>query len=759
MPNTLGQLLLYDAIPEDMRDDSRVFNTGASNRFFTELAEKHPEKYADILHSLNGISRIAGTEEGGMASIRLQDLGLPAKVKEYRNNLRGRITAIQQDPRTTSEVKNDSIVKLMRAEMPKIQSMINEETSKGDNTLGESIKQGFRGNPVQLTQLLFGDMLVADQKGRAIPVPGLNGYGEGLSPMQYFAGAFGSRKGFSEVQFMTAKAGFLGKQIALSASRLQVTEEDCGAASQGILISGDNSDILGRVLARDVAGIPAGTTVDKSHLPKLRKEKILSRSLATCQTSNGVCQKCSGKRNKGRFPEVGAYVGIDTGRLMSEPITQAGLCLTGDTQVRMADYSVKLIKDILPGEFVLGADIDRNTYPVEVKHLHKNGAKEVYRTTFRYGSSKKVHLDSTLDHIVVGATRDAQGKESNKLNGVIREIPIGTKSRNMIAVLEDGYKVRRISQEYLGVQDTYDLEVDSPSHLYVLANGIVTHNSSKHSGGIIKGKQFEDEIGGFDEINQFVQVPKAFRGASVLAPQDAVVQNIVDAEQGGKYVMVGGEQLYVPRGREVLVKKGDKVEAGDMLTDGTPNPAEMVKHKGIGEARVYFINKFGSILKDNGVNVQQRHVETLSRAFFDRIKITDPDGVAGYSIDDVVTYSDMQREYKPRLDAEDRKPGTSVGMYLEKPTLHYTIGTRVTPKVVDFMKEQKVDNISVHKNTPGFEPHAVRMMDIPGTDPDFKNKLTGFGLKKSLMQDAQLGATSRHDAAGYAGKLMDPSRL
>jgi DNA-directed RNA polymerase subunit beta' len=608
MPKTLGQLLLSDAIPEDMRDDSRVFNKKTSGRFFADLAEKHPEKYADVLHSLNGISRIAGTEEGGMASIRLQDLGLPPKVQEYRNNLRGRITAIQQDPRATSKTKNESIVSLMRTEMPKIQTMINEETSKGDNTLGESIKQGFRGNPVQLTQLLFGDMLVADQKGKAIPVPGLNGYGEGVTPMQYFAGAFGSRKGYSEVQFMTAKAGFLGKQVALSASRLQVTEENCGADAQGILISGDNSDILGRVLAREVAGLPAGTTVEKKHLPKLRKEKILSRSLATCQTRNGVCQKCSGKRNKGRFPEMGAYVGIDTGRLMSEPITQAGL-------------------------------------------------------------------------------------------------------------------------------------------------------SSKHTGGIIGGKQFADEVSGFDEINQFVQVPKSFRGASVLAPQDAIVQNIVDADQGGKYVMIGGEQLYVPRGREVLVKKGEKVEAGDMLTDGTPNPAEMVKHKGIGEARVYFINKFGSILKDNGVKVQQRHVETLSRAFFDRIKITDPDGVAGYSIDDVVTYSDMQRDYKPRADAEDRKPGTSVGMYLEKPTLHYSIGTRVTPKVVNFMKEQKVGNISVHKSTPGFEPHAVRMMDIPGTDPDFKNKLTGFGLKKSIMQDVQLGATSRHDAAGYAGKLMDPSKL
>jgi len=608
MANTLGQYLIAEAIPEDMRDDSRIFNKKSSGRFFQELAEKHPEKYSKVLKSLMDISRVAGTEQGGMASIRLKDLRLPPKVREYRDQLGGHIYAIQQNPRATAAQKNEGIVNLMRKEMPKIQEMINKETSKGDNSLGESIKHGFRGNPVQLTQLLFGDMLVADQKGRAIPVPGMKGYGEGVDPMQYFAGAFGSRKGYSEVQFMTAKAGFLGKQIALGASRLQVTEEDCGAASQGILISGDNSDILGRVLSRDIKDISAGTAIEKKHLERLRGEKVLSRSLATCQTRSGICQKCSGKREKGRFPAMGAYVGIDTGRLLSEPLTQAGL-------------------------------------------------------------------------------------------------------------------------------------------------------SSKHTGGIIGGKQFEDEISGFDEINQFLQVPKAFRGASVLAPADSVVQSITDAEQGGQYVFVGGEQLYVPRGRKVIVKKGDKVEAGDMLTDGTPNPAEMVRHKGIGEARSYFINKFGSLLKDNGINVKQRHVETLSRSFFDRVRITDPDGVAGYTIDDIVTYSDMQRDYKPRADATELNPDRSVGKYLEQPVLHYSIGTRITPKVAKFMKEQQIKKLKVHENNPGFESEAIRMMDLPSTEPDFKTKLTGFGLKKSLLRDAQLGATSRHDAAGYAGKLMDPSRL
>ena len=40
--------------------------------------------------------------------------------------------------------------------------------------------------------------------------------------------------------------------------------------------------------------------------------------------------------------------------------------------------------------------------------------------------------------------------------------------------------------------------------------------------------------------------------------------------------------MYSPVARTVTAKVGDVVEAGDMLTNGVPNPMEVVKYKGIG---------------------------------------------------------------------------------------------------------------------------------------------------------------------------------
>lgn len=609
MPKTLGQLLLNEAIPEDMQDDSRIFNKKQARSFFKELAEKHPREYVDIQQKMVDLSRMAVTDYGGIASPSLNDLKVPPELKRYRDQIQSKLFAIYEHEGLNPEQKNEAVVKLMRAELPKIQEKVQTETFKGNNSLAEAIKHGFRGSPVQLTQLLFGDALVADQKGRPLPTPGMHGYAEGVNPMEYWAGSYGSRKGYADVQFMTAKSGFLGKQLALAAQRVQVTEEDCGADNIGILAAGDDSQILGTVLARDVQNLSAGTVVQKKHLPKIAKEKLLIRSHTTCQAKGGVCSKCSGQRKNNRFPKVGDYLGIDSGRLMSEPLTQAGL-------------------------------------------------------------------------------------------------------------------------------------------------------SSKHTGGIIKGQQFADELSGFDQINQFLQVPKAFRGAAALAPADGIVTRVEDAPQGGTYIMMsGGNRLYSPRDREVIVKQGDKVEAGDMLTEGTPNPAELTKLKGLGEGRLYFNKKFSELLENSGVNVNSKHVETMSRAFFDRVKITRPEGVSGYMIDDIVTYSDLQREYKPRKDAQALTPNRSVGYYLEKPVLHYTIGTRITPKVAEFMKEQRVKSVDVHRDDPGFEPAPTRLMDIPGTDPNWKNKLTGFNVKKNLLNAARQGSEARHDSVGYAAKLMDPTKL
>jgi hypothetical protein len=603
---TIGRLLVNNAIPERLRDVERVFNKDGSSDFFRTLATDHPEEYIEVLHKLNGIARIAGTEYGGIASVRLQDLRLPPRIKEYRKEVRAKVAAIAQDPTMPRNEKNEKIVAYMRKVMPTIQKNLNEELKGRDNSFALGLEQGFRGNPVQIAQLMFGDMLVADHKGRAIPIPGLHGYGEGVTPSEYWAGSYGARKGYYDTQFATAKTGFLGKQLSLMAQRLKVTGEDCGADDVGIPVSGDDTEMLGSVLSRDVEGVAKGTVLEKKHLPALQGKQLLVRSVSTCQQDPGICQKCAGQRDQGKFPAVGAYVGISSARTISEPLTQLGL-------------------------------------------------------------------------------------------------------------------------------------------------------KSKHVGGVVGLN--DQTVSGFDEINQFLQIPKNFKGGAILAPMHGKIRAISKAPQGGQYMHVGDQQLYVPEGIDIQVTKGQDVEAGDVLTSGTPNPAEIAMHKGLGEGRAYFINKFYDILKDNGVKTHRRHVDILARSFFDKVQITRPEGIMGHTMGDIVSYSELQKGYQPRKGFQDRAPGRSVGWYLERPVLHYTIGTKVTPKVANYLKDNQVSNLQVHREDPGFEPEVIRLMGVSGADSDWKTQLAGFNLKKNFIKSVRTGAESKTDNTSYVPSLLDPTRL
>ena len=275
--------------------------------------------------------------------------------------------------------------------------------------------------------------------------------------------------------------------------------------------------------------------------------------------------------------------------------------------------------------------------------------------------------------------------------------------------------------------------------------------ASKHSGAkLSKGHEIE----GFKEINQFLHVPKEFVGGSTLSRIDGRVDKVQEAPQGGWYVMVGAEQHHIPANREVAVKQGDKVEAGDTLSDGTPNPAEIAQYKGIGEGRRYFLHKFGDILKRNGAGTSRRNLELFSRAFIGKVRINHPEGWGGYLPDDVVDYERLAAKWEPREGSEARPLAMAGGKYLEKPYLHYTIGTRVTPKVAAELAEFGHSKVLTHDDPPPFEPEVMRAQDVIRNDQDWITRLGGENLKRALLDSAQRGGTSDKKSTSYFPRMV-----
>ena len=315
-----------------------------------------------------------------------------------------------------------------------------------------------------------------------------------------------------------------------------------------------------------------------------------------------------------------------------------------------------------------------------------------------------------------------------------------------------------IDQVAVGELPTYDLWVDHPDHLFVLANGLVVSNSEpvtqsllsvKHSGG--RAKSLKRELPTFDQLNQMVQVPSSFANAATLAKVDGVVQDIEDAPQGGKIIKLGGESHYVPSDLAPTVKVGDRIEAGDTLSEGVPNPAEIVQHKGIGEGRRSFVEHFMKIFKDAGINANRRNVELLSRGLINHVRVTGVEGTEHGLPGDIVEYASLANGYTPRHGFQVLAPRAAIGNYLEQPALHYTIGTRVTKRVADQMHTAGIPQITVHEEAPAFHPEMIRAMENLSQSKDWQIRLGGSYLEKGLLDSTHRGLSSTRSESYIPG--------
>lgn len=353
---------------------------------------------------------------------------------------------------------------------------------------------------------------------------------------------------------------------------------------------------------------------------------------------------------------------------------------------------------------------------------------------------KRPMYNFTITHIgqvrrVLAFLGDIPGVRGKKLMDGIAQSGRGRQQH-------EHYFARRKSMKPLGMVPTYDIEVDHPDHLFVLANGLIVSNSSKHKGGL--AEEESDELTGFALIDRLINTPKEFREAATHTEVDGKVETIKPAEQGGSYVTVAGQQYYASPNAKITVKPGDEVEAGDMLTGGTPNPRMVIRHKGLGEGGRQLVK---SLHKAIGKDAHRRNVELIVRGLVDRVRVTEE--FDDYAPEDVVPYSEVMSRWQPREGHSVDGLHHIRGKYLEQPVLHYSVGTRITPSVTKMLQKHNVQQITTHNSPPPFEPETVRATDILRTDQDWMTRQVGTGLEKGLLESAHRGRISDEDSTSF----------
>ena len=743
-----GRYLIENALPEKYRGFSGALDGKQVKSLFTRMAkELSPDEYRTCLKRLNNIGNTIASEYGGVASIHLSDLKLPDNLNQLREQLKQQVYTIQQNPNLSSAEKKKQITAAVRTATPIIDKAVVETLGKQENSFGLQVATGVRGKPQQLRQLVIGDLLSLDSKMREIPVPTLRSYGEGVTPLQYWVASHGGRKGYIDVQKATADAGYFAKQVRSAVHRQIITNTDCGNA-RPYTVDTDDDNNIGSLLYIDTKGksgkvYPADTVLTAAILDDL-PDRIKIRSAITCGQHEGVCAKCSGIRETNKLPTLGESVGMNAVNSFLEGLTQSGLCLAEGTEVLIISEGVitkKCIEDIVPGDLVISADLQGNIKEAPVVNVYNNGKRDVYAF---YTDKSETPLYATEDHKLLAV---AEGSDPEI-------IAIKSLTAQHRPIQFNGTAVEYATCLYytdMAHVDTYDIEIDTPDHLFVLANGMIVSNSSKHGGGeAVSARRIKH---GLDAVDQFINMPEEFVGGATVSESDGLVTGFREAPQGGTLVKVGDKEYHVPADANITVKKGDYIEAGDLLCDGMPNMRTIVKHKGIGEGRRLFVNALNDVLKAANSDVIRKNVETFARAYVNKVRITDPDGVQGWLIDDLADYNALAANWKPRDTAYNNKTVSSIGKYLEVPTLHYSIGTRITKRVADDLLKEGITTINVNDEPAPFEPAMVSAKQFATVDADFLTALSGENLMRSIEAHVQHGADTEKESTSYYPRI------
>jgi DNA-directed RNA polymerase subunit beta' len=213
-----------------------------------------------------------------------------------------------------------------------------------DNPIFMMINSKARGNISNFTQLAGMRGLMQKPNGDPIEIPVIASFKEGLSVSEFFLSTHSSRKGTADTALKTADSGYLTRRLVDVSQDIIVKEDDCGTdvgvevkeiinEKNGTTIEKLYDRIVGRYTNKKILH-PETKEVIINKLELINEsiaEKIIAagikeveiRNILTCNTINGVCQKCYGRNlATGNIVEIGEAIGIMAAQSIGEPGTQ-----------------------------------------------------------------------------------------------------------------------------------------------------------------------------------------------------------------------------------------------------------------------------------------------------------------------------------------------------------------------------------------------------------------------------------------------------
>ena len=681
---SVGRIIVNELVPRELGYINTIISKKSLRDIITRVIKS--VGMARACAFLDGIKDLGYrmAYEGGL-SFNLDDIIIPESKKDIvakGNEEVDQITANYNMGFITDKERYNQVIDTWshaNTDLKKVLMKEMTEADQGFNAVFMMLDSGARGSAEQIAQLAgMRGLMAKPQKAGAegnqiIENPILSNFKEGMSVLEYFISTHGARKGLADTALKTADAGYLTRRLVDVSHDVIITESDCGTL-RGLVctalkdgdevISSLSERILGRVTVHDiihpVSGkliLAAGEEITEAIAAEIEASPIESveiRSVLTCESKHGVCQKCYGRNlATSKMVQIGEPVGVIAAQSIGEPGTQltlrtfhaggvAGDAAANATIVAKSDCRVEFEElrtvdvteeDGTPGKVVVSRlteahFVDENTgiilSVVNVpygSHLFVSDKDKVekgqliakwdpFNAVIVTEDGGKVQFEDVIEGITYRV-------EEDEATGLRERIVIESKERSRVPVAhildENGQVVR-----------TYNFPINGH---------IAVEDGQKLSAGDILVKipravsKAGDITGGLPRVTELFEARNPSNPAVVSEIDGEITMGTV--KRGHREIIVTSKlgevkKYLVSLSMQILVQENDFVRAGTPLSDGSITPADILSIQGPTAVQEYIVNEVQDVYRLQGVKINDKHFEVIVRQMMRKVEIEEP---------------------------------------------------------------------------------------------------------------------------------------
>jgi DNA-directed RNA polymerase subunit beta' len=705
---TVGRVIFNDHLPKEMPFiNGLIKKKGVQQLCYYCYLRFGLKRTVQMLDELKELGFQYATKSG--ISIGIDDMLIPGDKFTLVDNTEKEVVKVQQqylDGAITNGERYNKVVAIWSDITEKVAEQMFKAMERQDkegviNPIYVMADSGARGSKQQIRQLSGMRGLMAKPSGEVIETPITSNFREGLTVLQYFISTHGARKGLADTALKTADSGYLTRRLVDVAQDVIISEIDCGTADgifvepiteAGVEVEPLRDRIVGRVSLDKIKDYEGNIIVDvnqeineelASAVQAAGIERVNIRSVLTCESKRGACARCYGRNlATGRFVELGEAVGVIAAQSIGEPGTQLTMRTfhIGGTATRITEQSklearnsgfVRFIDMNVVrgrGEHLIAMNRNGLIAIVDEKGREKERYHVVYGARLKVEENQPVKLGELLAEwdpytfsilteaggtiqfkdLQPGITIEEQVDEVTGLSQLVVTLPPGDeKHAPTIQVRDSAGRIRKKylmpSRAHLMVQDGDEVQPGD-----VLAK--IPRETTKT----------KDITGGLPRVVELFETRKP-RDPAVISEIDGVVK-YGEISKGLRKIYVESEdgktqkEYSIIRGVHINVQEGEHVKAGEPLIDGPLNPHDLLAVLGEKYTQAYLVNAIQEVYRLQGVNINDKHIETIVRQMMRWVKVEDV-GDTAFLLDEQVDKFRF-REENDRIISEGGRPAT-----------------------------------------------------------------------------------------------------